>query len=320
MIWIAAVVTLVLIGGFGFWWMRRRRRRSRLIALVALLKEPVEFDPAVLARLAGKAWGADLGDGETEGADGFVACAGVVNTIVHQGRMFLINCFPKPYVDNPEDAAEDIADQRIRRLFVEHRAWFSCDALGVDGATGEEEILLWYRRLGKLFGELLDDNCLLIYLPDANALYPINEDTEAALRSENPLAALRATMTVPVIEVSGDDPLMQRAVEKAQQSWPDFVAAYEAQAGEDFVVKAPVTHADNTEFIWITVTSIEGERVYGELANEPANLGSLKLGSKVSVLVTDLNDWCYLDPQGNLKGGFTMEVVRKAAQRPRKQK
>ncbi len=320
MIWIAVVVTLALIGGFGFWWMRRRRRQTRLIALVALVNEPVEFDPAVLARLAGKAWGADLGDGETEGTDGFVACAGVVNTIVHQGRMFLINCFPKPYVENLEDVAEDIADQRIRQLFVEHRAWFSCDALGVDGTTGEQEILLWYRRLGKLFGELLDDNCLLIYLPEANALYPINEDTEAALRSENPLAALQATMTVPVIEVSGDDPLMQRAVEKARQSWPDFVAACEAQAGENFAVKAPVTYADNTEFIWIAVTSIEGERVYGELANEPANLGSLKLGSKVSVLVADLNDWCYLDPQGNLKGGFTIEAVQKAAQRPRKQK
>ncbi len=320
MIWIAIVVILTLIGGFVYWWMRRRKQRTRLVSLVALVKEPVEFDPAVLARLAGKAWGADLGDGETEGADGFVACAGVVNTIVHQGRMFLINCFPNPYSDNSEEAAEDIADLRIRPLFVEHRAWFSCDALGVDGTTGEEEILEWYRRLGKLFGELLDDNCLLIYLPDAKALYPINEDTEAALRSENPLADLHATMTVPVIEVSDDDPLMLQAVEKARQSWPEFVAAYEAQAGKNFSVKAPVSYADNTEFIWVAVTSIEGERVYGELANEPANLGPLKLGSKVSVLVADLNDWCYFDSQGNLKGGFTIEAVQKAAQRSRKQK
>jgi uncharacterized protein YegJ (DUF2314 family) len=45
----------------------------------------------------------------------------------------------------------------------------------------------------------------------------------------------------------------------------------------------------------------------------------LKLGSKVSVPVADLNDWCYLDSQGNLVGAFTVEAVKQAAQRRRKQ-
>jgi uncharacterized protein YegJ (DUF2314 family) len=317
MIWIAIIVFLALAGGFVFWW-RRRRRRSRLISFVALLREPASFDPAVLARLAGKAWSADLGDGTSEGADGFVACAGVVNTIMHDGRMFLINSFPRPYVDDPEEAAERIVDRRIRSLFAEHRAWFSCDALGVDGTTSEEEILEWYRRLGKLFVELLDENCLLILVPDADLAYPINEDTEAALRSSDPLRALQATMTVPIVEVSSDDPLMQQAVEKARRDWSRFVAAYEAKAGENFSVKAPVTYADNTEFIWITVTSLEGERIYGELANDPVNLGSLQRGSKVSVAVADLNDWCYVDDRGNLMGGFTIAAVQEAARRGRK--
>jgi uncharacterized protein YegJ (DUF2314 family) len=104
---------------------------------------------------------------------------------------------------------------------------------------------------------------------------------------------------------------------KARQSWPKFVAAYEANAGQDFSVKAPVTNAGNTEFIWITITSLEGDRVYGELANDPADLGSLKLGSKVSVAVAELNDWCYMDAERNLVGAFTVEAVRKAAKRKR---
>jgi uncharacterized protein YegJ (DUF2314 family) len=316
MVWVAFAAVLALAGGFFYWWIRRRRR-SRLISFVALLREPVTFDPAVLARLAGEAWSADLGDGASEGADGFVAGADVVNTIMHEGRMFLINSFPKPYVEEPEKAASEIPDKRIRGLFEEHKAWFSCDALGVDGTTLDDEVREWYRRLAKLFAELLDENCLLIFLPDTSRAYPINEDTEAALRTEDPVQALQDTLTVPIIEVADDDPLMQQAVGKAREKWPRFVAAYEAGAGENFSVKAPVTHSGNTEFIWISVTSVEGERVYGTLANDPGDLGPLKLGSKVSVPVAELNDWAYVDPKGNMTGGFTIEAVRQAARRGR---
>ncbi|MBO0700175.1 MAG: hypothetical protein J2P46_17380, partial [Zavarzinella sp.] len=216
MVWIPIVVVILLAGaGLGIWWLRRRRRH-RLVSLVALLREPVEFDPAVLARAAGKAWKADLGDGESEGADGFVAAAGIVNTIVHDGRMFLINSFPTPYVEDPEGAAERIPDLRVAGLFREHRAWFSCDALGVDRSTPETEVRDWYRRLGRLMAGLVDENCLLIFLPDTGLAYPINEDTEKALRSKDPIAALDDTLTLPIIEVSDDDPLMKKAVESAR--------------------------------------------------------------------------------------------------------
>jgi uncharacterized protein YegJ (DUF2314 family) len=282
--------------------------------LVALLREPVTFDSAILANVAGKIWKADLGDGTSAGADGFVVGADLVHSIMHDGRMFLIHSFPEPYTEGVDEAAESIADLRIRNLFREHRAWFSCDALGVDGTTSEEEVLEWYRRLGRLFAELLDENALLIYLPDSGLAYLINDDAKASLQSKDPVRALQETMMVPIIEVS-DGALLARAVEKARQGWPQFVAAYEAKAGENFSVKAPITRAGNTEFIWITVTSLEGDRVYGELGNDPGNLGSLRLGSKVSVDVADVNDWCYMDAHGKLVGGFSVEAVQKAARR-----
>jgi uncharacterized protein YegJ (DUF2314 family) len=315
--WVAMGVILTLFAGAFLYWRIRRRRRSRLISFVALVREPVTFDPAVLAKVAGKVWKADLGDGTSEGADGFVTGAeSEINYgIVHNGRMYLINSFPKPYTEDIEKAAEGIADTRIRSFFRQHQAWFSCDALGVDGTTSEEEVLDWYRRLGKLFAELLDGNCLLIFLPDSDLAYPINEDTEMALRSKDPIKALQGTMNVPIVEVSDDDPLMKQAVEKARRDWPKFVAAYEAGAGENFSVKAPVTHAGRTEFIWVSVTAFEGDSIYGELGNDPGNLGALKLGSKVSVPVADLNDWCYIDSKGNLTGGFTIMAVQKASRR-----
>jgi uncharacterized protein YegJ (DUF2314 family) len=169
-----------------------------------------------------------------------------------------------------------------------------------------------------LFAELLDENCLLIYLPDAGSAYPINEDTMAALRSEDPVQALDDTMTLPIIEVADDDPLMKQAVAKARTEWPRFVSAYEERAGKNFSVKAPVTHAGNTEFIWISVTAIEGDFIYGELGNDPGNLGSLKLGSKVSVPVAELNDWIYLDAREQMVGGYTIEAVKTASRRAKK--
>jgi len=319
MIWIVlGVVAALAIGGFLVWRLRLRKRH-RLISFVALLREPVNFDPAVLAKLAGKAWNADLGDGENEGADGFVACADIVNTIVHDGRMYLINSISRPYVDDPDAAAEGITDLRIRSLFRDHQAWFSCDALGVDRSTPEAEVQDWYRRLGRLFAEMLDENCLLVYMPDTQLAYPITEDTESALRSRNPVEALNDTLTAPIVEISGDDPLMIKAVETANQRWPEFVSAFEARAGENFSVKAPVTHSGNTEFIWITVTAIEDDTIYGELANDPGDLGPLKLGSKVTVPLADLNDWCYTDSEGNLKGGFTIKAMQKASRRRKRE-
>src|SRR5262249_20482204 len=318
MIWVVLGVIVALAAGGIVYWRLRRRRRHRLISLVGLLREPVTFDPAVLAKVAGKAWNADLGDGESEGADGFVAGAGIMNTIVHDGRMILINSFPKPYVEDPEEAVEGIPDLPVRSLFRQHRAWFSCAALGVRHSTPEDEVRSWYQSLGKLFVGLLDENCLLIFLPDTSQGFPVNEDTEAALRSLDPVEELCRSSTVPIIEVSDDDPLMKEAVARARRDWPKFVSAFEANAGENFSVKAPVSHSGNTEFIWITVTAIEGETVFGKLANDPGDLGPLRLGSKVTVPVANLNDWCYLDAEGKLNGGFTIEAVQKATRRPRK--
>lgn len=319
LIWIAVAAVLAGVAAWAYW-RHRRRRQPRLISLVALLREPATFDPVVIARVAGKVWRADLGDGTGEGADGFVAGVGVMNTIMHGDRMYLVNSFSQPYVDDPAAAAESIPDLRLRQGFSEHQAWFSCDALGVDGTTSDEEVADWYQHLGKLFAELLDDNCLLIFVPDTSRGYPINEETERALRSEDPLEALQETLTVPLIVVPDDDPLMIKAVEKARQGWPEFVAAFEARSGENFSVKAPVTHSGNTEFIWLSVTAVEGNKIYGGLANDPANLGPLKLGSNVHVQVEDLNDWVYVDRQGEFQGGFTIAAVQEASRRHQRQK
>jgi uncharacterized protein YegJ (DUF2314 family) len=306
---------ILLAAGLWLFWRWRRRRESRLVSLVGLLREPISVDAAVLAQVAGRAWNADLGFDGTEGTDGYVVATGSPGMIMCRGRFYLIHSVPAPYVENPQEAAESIGDLRTRRLFREHRAWFSCDSLGVDGRTPSEEVAEEYRRLGKLFSEFLDENCLLIYVPETQHAWPINEETERALTAANPIAALQESLNIPVTEVSDDDPRMKEAVAKARKTWPEFLAAFEAQTGETFSIKAPVSGGGNTEFIWITVTSTEGDQIFGTLGNDPVNLGSLKLGSKVAVKLSDLNDWCYIDRNGDIQGAFTLAVLQNAARK-----
>ncbi len=91
-IWITLVATAAAAGvAVWLYWRRRRRRAGRMISLVALLREPVTFDQVVLAKMASRAWNADLGDGTAEGPDGFAVCAGFINTIVHHNRAYLVN-------------------------------------------------------------------------------------------------------------------------------------------------------------------------------------------------------------------------------------
>ena len=315
--WIIGGITFAVLAAAAIVFLvrQRRRKKHRMLSIVALLSEPITIDPTVLAHMASKAWNADMGDGNSEGADGFVACAGIINMISHDGRMIMINNFAQPYVENVEEAAESISDLRLRSLFAQHKAWFSCDAMGVDPSTTDEDVRDWYQRLGKLFAELLNEQCLAIYLPDMRRAYPIIDETIDALRSDDVVTALQDALPAPMVGIADDDPSMVAAVQKARDEWPRFVAAFEARDGSEFAVKAPVTRGDATEYIWIAVTALEGERVYGTLANEPAHLGALKLGSKVAVPIAELNDWCYLDASEKPVGAFTVEVLQKAAKR-----
>jgi len=267
----------------------------------------------ILSKTVENAWGVDLSGETADEKDGFLVGGDPIYTMFCKGEMWLINNFPRPYMENLEKAAEEFTDLRMRDLFLNHKAWFSIDAMGVEESTTEEQVRAIYRKLGPLFADLLDDQCLLIFLPESGRAFPINDDTDAALRSEDPVGELSQTSTVPIIQVPDDDPEMVKAVAQARKDWPQFVAAFEAGKGETFAIKAPVTHEDHQEFIWIKVLAIEGDRIHGTLENEPANLGPLIYGSKVTVPLGDLNDWVYIDETQNRIGGFTVAVIMNAA-------
>src|SRR5262245_61816573 len=116
----------------------------------------------MVATAAAKAWSADLGRGEGEGPDGFVVGTAPLIMVRFRERMFMINCFDRPYVDDPQARAEQLADLRLRGLFARHAAWVSCDALSVDATWSDEEVRACYRLCGRLIARLVDDNTLAI--------------------------------------------------------------------------------------------------------------------------------------------------------------
>lgn len=315
------VVLVIAIGGF-FWWRKRKRDEHRLVSFVALLKEPRPLEAVYLQTAAKKAWDADLSLGEdAEGEDGFIVGEDFSCFVMFRGRIMLVNNFPSPYMDDAEKFAESIPDLRLRQIVAEHTAWMSVDAMGASMGDDPETVRDWYRVLGPLLAEFVDENCLGIYMPDRGRLYAANPETLEMLRSEDPLAKIEAEGgETPVFEVSDDDPAMQKAVEEARRRWPEFVTAFEADNSRQAAVKAPICRGDNCEFIWIEVTAIENDVIYGKLGNEPVNLPGLKLGSRVRTTVAELNDWGYVDEKGEFIGGFTVAVMMKAAERAKKKR
>lgn len=289
-----------------------------MVSLVLLLREPRYLEAQVLANVLESAWGTTFsvsnGDEKTtedSGAAGQPWIAGespifMVNT---GAATFVVHNHPRPYFEEVANVAELVPELRLRTIVTEHRAWLSVDAMGV---ADEAEVAAAYRKIARALAELADDAVLGLFQPASNRLTPWEPELEARLRSGDRLDELFAVTQAPVVQVANDDPRMIAAVAEARRRWPEFVAAFKArQPGGNYAVKAPITREGNTEFIWLEVIGLEPDYVHGKLANDPIDLGGLKLGDQVEVPVADLNDWTYAHDAaaGEMAGLFTVKVL-----------
>lgn len=278
-----------------------------LISLVLLLREPRYLDDDLLRQMVNKAWDIDL-DGDDPDATDFVIGESPAFIIQYKGRNFLVNNFAMPYVENVEEVAESINELRRRKAFAEHTAWLSVDLLG--DAKGPEDLAKAYRRIGKLVAALADGDCLAILSPATNELIPYDAELDEKLRGENVLEEVFSTPgEVPVVPIRGDDPRMKAAEKEARRRFPEFVAAYKKRTPEqNFAVKFPFEDGEIVEFMWVSVTGIDGDLVSGRIDNEPLDVGTVKLGSRVRVSAKKLNDWIYTDGD-DMQGGFTIKAI-----------
>jgi uncharacterized protein YegJ (DUF2314 family) len=298
----------------------RRDEDEPFVSLVLLFREPHYVDASILAQLASRAWEAsvEVADDEEGPPDRAEDDDEPVRSVVggamphffcfHPPAFFTIHCFDEPYFDDPEDVAESVPELRAQQAIAQHKAWISVDLIHWMGEDDDRTEA--YRLIGRLLAELADENCLAVLDPGEGRIFVYDPETERKLRSDNPLRELQEMYYAPIATIDGDDEQMKAAVAEAKRRWPEFIAAFEGRDNEenDFLIKAPFSHDEFTEFMWVKVTGIENRVVYGELGNEPANIPQLHEGDLVRVKEEDVNDWmCVL--QGKPVGGFTLKVL-----------
>lgn len=308
-----------IVGAWMFWreLVPNEDSDTPMVSLVLLLRQPKYLEAAILAEVLKSAWGLPFEVGRDEGekvkdedAKPFVIGESPLFMVSAGDAMFIVHNHGTGYFNEVEKLAEKIPDLRQRKLITDQQAWLSVDCMWTADGTRETQ----YPRIARAIAELADDLAVGLFQPETDRLIPWEESLEARLRKGEDLDDLFRSDNVPVVQVSDDDPRMKAAVAEARRRWPEFVAAFKArQPGGHFAVKAPVSRNDNTEFIWIEVIGLEPEYIHGKLANDPVDLGGLKLGDQVEVPLSDLNDWGFSVKEGDEPVGlFTVKVVTEA--------
>lgn len=108
--------------------------------------------------------------------------------------------------------------------------------------------------------------------------------------------------------MSSEEPAMQRAFKKAQETLDDFLrAASQPRSGtEGYAVKVAVSDGRNTEYFWVNSFSAQGQRFEGVLDNEPRMVKKYKNGEKFSFSRSLIVDWTYNDiTNRRMVGNFT---------------
>lgn len=295
------------------------------LSIVVLMTELPFIDIDVLARAMTTGFGVDFDSAEPPDpdeepselelrfadGDNFAMETPMGSYMVRiEGHMHGVIAHDEPYFEDVEAAIESVADLRGKQKLSEHTCWIAVDHVG--DPPEQDELRETYARIGRLLLELVDPTLAsAVLLPRAQRFYPWRDDMVEALQSGDVLGELSDAAHVPVTPVSADSPEMKAAVAEAKERWPEFLEAFETQNGEAFGIKFLLSGDDDDdfEFPWMEVTKIHGEIIQGKLANEPISRDDLHEGDVVTTRLEDLNDWLYIDSDGEQQGGFTIPVL-----------
>lgn len=282
---------------------------EKRISLVALFNELPFIDEVVLSAHVKNAWGLELENNEDD--ESFVAGSKPLFVVKTQHQIYAVNYYDRNYFGNLEEVLDQVTELRLSKIIRSHQAWISIDLV-----SDSETLDPAYHRamIGRLMNQITNPDCVALLLPDQMKLLPWDESIEEALQLGDSLETLCPTQPA-VVPIDDNDPKLVAAVTMARNRFSQFVTAFEShQRDEDrdesrqFAVKAPVTVAGRTEFMWIATTAIENGVLYGTLDNQPVSLPGLRRGDRVRVAVFKLNDWLYTQDDRSF-GGFTTKVI-----------
>lgn len=281
-----------------------------LTSFVLLLSGPRQVSAAQLAIVVTRAWGGTYGFEEDadKGKDeqNWVVGKSPIFLIKSPEAMYMVHNFGRPYTSDTEEMARSLSDLRVRKAVEDHRAWLAVDLMhAFDPARPRES---FYPSIGRLIAELAGDDCLAVFHPESERINAWDDALKAALRGPDPLEKFALPVNPPVLQLDDRDPELLAGKAEARRRLPEFLDAFRRKDGEMFSVKAPVTAGGRTEHLWIEVDQVDDERIGGKLGNEPVDLGGMKIGDRVDVAISEVEDWVVVRG-GAPTGLFTARTV-----------
>ncbi|MCU0705893.1 MAG: DUF2314 domain-containing protein [Fimbriiglobus sp.] len=123
------------------------------------------------------------------------------------------------------------------------------------------------------------------------------------------------TLPIPpqTVSIPDDDPQLAAAVSEAHTRFDEFLTAFAHRTPADqFAIKARFMDDYGREYMWVSVTAVDGQHIYGQLDNDPATVRAIRRGQNVRVPRAGLNDWLFTQGAERV-GGFTVKVLERRA-------
>jgi uncharacterized protein YegJ (DUF2314 family) len=292
-------------------------RDEAVASLVLLLTEPRDLDADLLTQFINETFKLDLVASAEPDSTEYVVGSGPLLFAQFHDQIIHVLTAGKPYFDDPEAAALQVKELRIRKSIHEHRAFLSVSLmLRYDKSDTSDP----YLDLGKLIVALAPADTLAVVCPAHSCIRVWEDNVMRKLAGARPLEAFSiAPEKLPVIEVPEDDPRMKAATAEARRRWPEFAAAFaNRQPKQTFSVKLPFRDGEHRECMWLSVLSLDGDTIHGKVDNEPVNVTTVRLGSRVRANRQHLIDWLYIGAAG-VVGGFTVKVLQEGLLPPAKE-
>jgi hypothetical protein len=164
-----------------------RSRETDLVSIVLHFRQRASFSEELIRSAIVRAWEVSADGDLKESVVAkpplcFVKFDGIVLLLTNAGRPYC----PPQYL---EGALAQFPEERQKRVARDHKAFMTIDLLTPKRPSRSEKRKC-YRRIASLAAELLDDNCMGVYIPETGYMCPNDGQILNALRSNRPVVEI----------------------------------------------------------------------------------------------------------------------------------